>query len=312
MAIALGLAVALVYGAADFLGGRASRHDHPTVVVAVSQATSFGLLVVLLVVDGSPVAGWTSLGFGIGSGLVGLAGVLLLYRGLARGAMGVIAPITAVGAAVVPVTYGLATGERPGATALVGVALALVAVALIASASPAEVAHDAVLGDAGTVGGGPFSPVTGVLVDESHREPAPPARTSASDLALAGAAGAAFGIGFILLAESGDDAGFWPLLAARAASVPVVAVAVRVMGHRLAVRPGNRLAVLGAGTLDVTAIALYLLAARRGLISLVAVLGSLYPVGTVALARLVLGERLVARQLAGLGVALAGVLLIAR
>ncbi len=83
------------------------------------------------------------------------------------------------------------------------------------------------------------------------------------------------------------------------------------MGHRLAIRPGNRLAVVGAGTLDVTAIALYLLAARRGLISLVAVLGSLYPVGTVALARVVLGERLVARQLAGLGLALAGVLLIA-
>lgn len=279
MAIALGLAVALVYGAADFLGGRTSRGNRPAAVVAVSQLTSLVLLGLLLVVDATSPPGARSLGLGAASGVVGLVGVLLLYRGLAVGRMGVIAPVTAVGAAILPLGYGITSGERPSATALVGVVLALVAVVLVASG--------------GTATDGPHEP------------------TSAKELTLAATAGAAFGAGFILLAESGEGSGFWPLLAARSASVPLAVAAALAGGHRLVITRGSRVAVVAAGALDVIAIALYLLASRRGLISLVAVLGSLYPAATVLLARLVLREHLVRTQLVGLVLALAGVVLIA-
>lgn len=281
MAIVLGLAVALVYGAADFLGGRTSRGNHPTVVVALSQVASLVPLAVLLLVDGTALAGARELGFGAGSGLVGLLGVVLLYRGLSRGAMGVVAPITAVGAAVVPVAYGLAIGERPSALALVGIVLALAAVGIIASAVP-------------------------------HEATAPAGRIARGELGVAVGAGAAFGVAFILLAEAGGGgSGFWPVLAGRAVSVPVVVLGALLAGHRLVVAPGSRLPVAVAGFLDVVAIALYLAATRLGLISLVAVLGSLYPAGTVLLARVVLHERLVRAQVAGLALALGGVVLIA-
>ena len=279
MAIVLGLGVALVYGAADFLGGRTSRGNRPAAVVAVSQLTSLALLGLLLVVDATSPPGPGSLGLGAASGVAGLLGVLLLYRGLALGRMGVIAPVTAVGAAILPLAYGIATGERPSAAALVGVAIALVAVALIASG--------------------------GTQPEGDHE------RTSARELALAGAAGAAFGASFILLAESGEGSGFWPLLAARSASVPLAVLAAVRGAHRMTITRGSRLAVVAAGALDVIAIALYLLASRRGLISLVAVLGSLYPAATVVLARVVLRERLVRLQLVGLVLALVGVVLIA-
>lgn len=279
MAIVFGLAVALAYGVADFLGGRTSRGDHPAVVVAMSQVASLVPLTVLLAVDASPVAGARSLAFGAGSGVAGLLGVLLLYRGLSLGAMGVIAPITAVGAAVVPVTYGLATGERPSGPALVGIALALLSVALIASVVP-------------------------------HEGSTPVARADRREVALAAAAGTAFGVGFILLAESGEGSGFWPVAAARGASLPLVLAGCVIAGQRLSITRGSRAAVSTAGFLDVLAIGLYLLASRRGLISLVAVLGSLYPATTVVLARIVLGERLVRLQVVGLVLALAGVALI--
>lgn len=280
MAIVFGLAVALAYGVADFLGGRTSRGDHPAVVVAMSQVASVVPLAVLLAVDASPVAGARSLAFGAGSGVAGLLGVLLLYRGLSLGAMGVIAPITAVGAAVVPVTYGLATGERPSGPALVGIVLALVSVALIASVVP-------------------------------HEGSAQAGRVDRREVALAAAAGASFGLGFIFLAEAGEGSGFWPVAAARGVSLPLVLGGCVIAGRRLSITPGSRVAVSTAGFLDVLAIGLYLLASRRGLISLVAVLGSLYPATTVLLARIVLGERLVRLQVIGLVLALAGVVLIA-
>ena len=280
MAIFLGLAVAVVYGTADFLGGRTSRGNRPAAVVAVSQLTSLVAVGALLAVDGTPPPGAGALTFGAASGVAGLLGVLLLYRGLAVGTMGVIAPVTAVGAAVVPIAYGIITGDRPSAPALLGIVLALGAVGLVASGG----------------GGG----------DGSER------RTSNRELALAGAAGAGFGASFIFLAESGPGTGFWPVLAARAVSAPLALLIAAPGGGSLRISRGTRLQVVASGTLDAAAIALYLLASRRGLISLVAALGSLYPAATVLLARVVLHERLVRTQLVGLILALVGVVLIAR
>lgn len=276
MAVVLGLLVALCYGTGDFLGGVASKRQSAVTVVVASQASGLVFVAALLLLDrgGEPTAG--DLALGAFSGGIGLLGVLLLYRGLAVGRMGVVAPITAVGAAVLPLVAGLLGGERPSATALLGVTGTLLAVVLVARTRPDEHAASA------------------------RRE-----------VALALAAGAAFGAVFIVLDATGEGSGFWPLLGARGTSVAVLGTVA--MLRRLPVMPvaGSAWVVVGAGLLDVGANAVYLLGVREGLLSLVSVLASLYPAATVLLARIVLGERLVRPQLVGLGLGLAGVALIA-
>jgi drug/metabolite transporter (DMT)-like permease len=273
VAVFLGVLVALSYGAGDFLGGLATRSQAVATVVAASQAAALAVLVVVVPPEGSPFA-WGDVGLGAAAGSVGVVGILLLYQGLATGAMGVVAPITAVGAAVVPLVVGLATGERPDPLALVGAAIALGAVALVAGGGPT--------GGSGT-----------------------------RPLLLAVGAGAAFGLVFVLLGATDESSGFWPLLGGRVASVGLLLAWLIRSGTPFVPLPGTRLVVVGAGLLDVTANGLYLLAVREGLLSLVAVLSSLYPAATVVLARVVLHERLQPAQVAGLGLGLAGVTLIA-
>lgn len=281
VAVLLGLAVAVSYGAADFLGGLSAKRSPVTVVVVVSQLCCLPLLAVLLpLAGGDPTA--RSLALGAAAGSVGAVGLWCLYRGLAMGRMSLVAPITAVGAATVPVAWGLARGERPSGAALVGVVIAIVAVALI-SRSPTRAEADAEV-------------ATGLE----------------GAVLLALVAGTAFGTVFVLLDATGADAGFWPLVAGRTASI-VLLLTVTVASGQAMARPAWALlpTIAGAGALDLTANALYLLATRRGLLSLVAVLSSLYPASTVLLARTVLGERLAAQQVVGLALALVGVVLIA-
>ncbi|MDP8986869.1 MAG: EamA/RhaT family transporter, partial [Actinomycetota bacterium] len=176
--------------------------------------------------------------------------------------------------------WGLGSGERPPAVSLIGVAVALMAVALVAGGAP-----------------------------RAGRTPA--REHSRGHLGLAVGAGAAFGLLFILLAGTGAGAGLSPLVAARVASLAVLAVATFAIRAPLRLAPGSGATVAGAGLLDMAANVLFLLAARRGLLSLVAVLASLYPAATSVLARAVLEERLGRVQVGGLGLALAGLVLIA-
>ena len=124
LALVLGLAAGLTYGVADFTGGLASRRAPLVTVLFVSQLFGTCLLLISLpfMTDGSPTP--DAIGWGAAAGLAGAAGVTLLYRGLTRGRMSVVAPVTSVNAASIPVIYGLATGERPGVVALTGVAIA--------------------------------------------------------------------------------------------------------------------------------------------------------------------------------------------
>ncbi|HEX2195385.1 MAG TPA: EamA family transporter, partial [Actinomycetota bacterium] len=137
MAILLGLAAALTYGAGDFVGGLVSRRAPLFTVVLLSQVAGTALLLASLpfLVDSGPTA--SALAWGGASGVAGATGVLFLYKGLAAGRMSVVAPITSVEAAVVPVVWGLAAGERPTAVALAGVGVALLAVLLVAGFEPA-------------------------------------------------------------------------------------------------------------------------------------------------------------------------------
>jgi drug/metabolite transporter (DMT)-like permease len=187
--------------------------------------------------------------------------------------MSVVAPITGVEAAVVPLVFGLLTGERPSAGALTGVVLALAAVVLVSSAASTE--------------GGPRAGLLEAL-----------------------GAGIAFGLFFIALEQAPSESGVWPLIGARISSIVLVLTVAMVGGVKLKPPAGSLRPTAAAGLLDTCANAFYLLAVRQGLLSLVAVLTSMYPAATVALARVVLKERLTPIQLVGIALALVAVILI--
>lgn len=277
MAVILGLAVAAAYGTGDFFGGLASRRSPLASVVVLSQAIGLGFLGVLVfLIDGALEPGKAA--FAAAAGVVGGVGITGLYRGLALGRMNVVAPTTAVGAAVVPVMWGLTQGERPSTTALVGVVLAIVAIVFVSR----------VPGDEAAAAGGSQALVLAVL------------------------AGIGFGVVFVVLAETGDGTGLWPLLVMRATSVTLLGSAALLTGRPLS--PGGLApmkVIAATGILDVSANALFVLASQEGLLSLVAVLSSLYPAFTVVLARIVLAERLGRMQMVGMAMAGAGILLIA-
>ncbi|HEX9823948.1 MAG TPA: EamA family transporter [Actinomycetota bacterium] len=275
MPIVLGLAAALSYGAADFLGGTAAKRVGPAAVVLFSQAiglTVFLLFLPLFIDDGltSGSAAWAGL-----SGLVGAVGVGLLYRGLAAGRMSVVAPVSAVVGATVPVVVALTTGESPTSMQLVGVLVALVAVALV-SATP-------------------------------ERDPGAGRRRG---LPEAFGAGLAFGIFFLTFNEAGDQGGVWPLVVARLASVALFGAIALLGRRRVRFERGVRLPIAATGVLDLAANLCFLLGSQRGLLSIVAVLTSLYPGTTVLLARVVLRERMTPLQSGGLVAALVGIALI--
>jgi uncharacterized membrane protein len=206
---------------------------------------------------------WSSI-----AGVAGLAGIVLLYRALAAGAMAVVAPVTAVTAALVPMAAGLLSERTPGALALSGAALAVVAIALVS------------LGPGG---------VRGVV------------RPRLVGQALL--AGALFGLFFTALGQTSESAGMWPLVGVRVSSIVVgIALMIRT-GTSLRLGPRVLPWVLAAGVLDVAANALYLAAAARGHLSVVAAIASLYPASTVLLALAVERERLRPLQIAGLGLA---------
>lgn len=283
MTVALSLAAALLYGAADFCGGLASRRASSLAVVVWSQATGFAILLAALAfVPGRPYA--SDLGWGALCGVAGAAAIALLYRGLAVGVMGVVSPLTAVVADVVPIVFAVARGERPGALGIAGIVCALAAVVLVSAVPVSE--------------GAP-------LARTEPRRRLPPGVPEALG------AGVAFGFFLIALARTHPDGGLYPLAAMRVVSLVVlVAGGLALRGALRISRPGYRL-VIGAGAIDMLANVAFLFAARRGELAIVAVLTGLYPAGTVTLAAFVAGERLVATQWAGVVVALAGVVAIA-
>jgi drug/metabolite transporter (DMT)-like permease len=276
VAVLLALGCAVVYGASDFLGGLASRRTSVFGVVAFSQLAGLVALVGLLPWLGGRV-GPADLGWGAAAGVAGATGLVVFFRTLARGVMSVIAPVTAVTAAAVPVLVGLAGGDRIDAWAALGILLALAAVVLVSA--------------------------EGGLAALRTARPAsvPPALL----------AGSMFGLFFVLLDRTSDDSGLTPLVTARLASV-ALAVGIALVGRQSmrASRPALPL-VVASGLGDMSANALFLLATQQpGQLAITGVLASLYPVSTVVLAQVVLRERLAAAQVAGLGTAVAAVVLI--
>ena len=275
MSVLLALAASLAWGFADFGAGVGARRLPVLVVATIGQ--SAGLLlagaVVLATSDSTPTRAqfaWAAF-----AGLIGVVGIGAFYRALAIGTMGIVGPITAT-AAVVPLAYALARGERPSTMQGVGVGLAVV----------------------------------GVIAASLEHVPERAARRFGVGVGLALIAALSFGGSLIGLSRAAPGGTGWAVFTMRAAVVPLVLIAVLVLRPKLPQSSRGWLLLVGVGIGDTGATLLYGAASTRGLLSVVAVLASLYPIVIVVLARVLLAERVARPQLAGVAVALAGVALI--
>jgi len=268
----LALLSALTFGSADFLGGIATRKSGRVFsVVVISQVAGLSMVLAGLAVGGGELIR-DDIGWAAGGGVAGSVGLVLLYRGLSIGTMSVVAPLSAILTAVVPVAWGLTTGERPSAVAFTGIPLALLAIALVSGTRPSQ-----------------FRQGPGMLEGIG--------------------AGVGFGVFFILIANS-ESTELWTLTFARLASISVIIAVALLSRASLRPAPGSGWLILGIGTIDTLANLLFLMAERRGLLTLVSVITALYPASTVLLARVFLHESLSRTQWIGLILAAVGVGLI--
>lgn len=274
IAILLALGSSLTWGAADFAGGFASRRLPVATVAFLSQAAGFVLLIAFAAGSGSSLHR-DGLLLGLAAGAGGGIGLAAFYAALARGTMSVVSPIVACGA-VVPLGLALAGGERPRTLALAGAVLAL--------------------------GGAVLASV------EEHRA-AESDRRSAVLLALLAAVALGCFVYFLGLGSQ-HGGSLSALLGARIGSFTLLGILVIRLRSPLRAAPLQLAAVAAIGIVDVSANALFALASERGLLAIVSVLGSLYPIATVLLAHVVLGERLTRTQRGGVAVALVGVALV--
>lgn len=277
MTVLLSLFAAASYGLADFNGGWFAKRGNPWGVSLVAQLSSTLIVGVVALVDGgSPTsADW---GWAVVAGIANGFGTAFLYRGLSSGRMGVVAPVSGVGAVLVPVLVGTVTGERPGTAVWVGIAMALPAIWLVSRE--------------------PSSTVAG----------SPPASSGVLDGVLAGLG---FGVLFAALGQLSSDAGFFPLaLNQLVAGGAIVLVALALRQDWV---PRDRWALGGviSGALASLATGLFQVATQQGYLSVAAVITSLYPAFTVLLAALVLREKVHRGQALGLALCAASVVLVA-
>jgi drug/metabolite transporter (DMT)-like permease len=276
IAIALGLAASLSWGVADFLGGIQSRRMPVVAVVLGSQLAGLALVAVIVAIRGEGAPGGDFVVYAALSSVAGIVGLTSFYKALSIGAMGVVAPLSST-AAVIPVAVGIATGDRPSALQGIGVAVAIAGVVL-ASREAGEEARSSRAVSAG------------------------------AGFALISAVG--FGCFFLAIDRASDGDVLWAVCVNRTVSVSLLGLALLITRPKLGIKGADMRTLAIVGVLDIAANGFFALAATKGLVSVVAVLSSLYPVMTVILARVVLKERLHAVQRIGAFTALAGVALI--
>ena len=266
----LALSSSLVWGVSDYVGGAITKRAPAQVVVLWSQAIGFFVAIAGALVIGGHL-GVSSALWGAAAGVGGGVALVSFYQGLATGRMAVVAPVASLVGAGLPIVVGLALGERPSPTTLAGIAVAIPAIWLVAGGEPGE-------GRAG--------------------------------IGLAIAAGVGFGVFFVFLGQTPEEAGLWPLVPARITSVTTMTAVTMAtgVGFRIERRLYGGILVAGAG--DMTANMLFLVAAQTGLLSVVSVLASLYPAITVLLAR-IFGESVTRGQWFGVAMAMVAVGLIA-
>jgi drug/metabolite transporter (DMT)-like permease len=280
LGIALGLASSISWGLSDFLGGSQSRRLPALSVLIVSQPVGFVLAMAIALSSGPDPLGAGDTAAAVGGGAAGVMALGCFYVAMARGAISVVAPVASLGV-IVPIVVGLGRGEDPTGLQMAGLALALVGISL--------------------------------AVRETDHADSPSVPTVS--IVLAGLAGLGFGAFFVGMDSAADTDALWATAYARVGGISVVAGAA--LAASVVARGNLRFSraalpvLLAIGLLDILANTLFAFASREGLLALVAVAGSLYPVVTVLLARFVLGERLAPLQQGGVVLALAGTALLA-
>jgi len=270
--VLFGLASAIAWGAGDFGGGWASRRAPVLGVSLVVQVMGVALAVGLALLAGEPGLEPAGIAISSAAGVVVVVGILGLYQGLAVGRMGVVAPVTGVIAAVMPVVAGIAMAGLPAASVLAGIVLAFLAVVLVS------------------------------------RIPGEEGRRSGIEFALV--AGVGIGCFNILIGLLPDGHVFGPLVVVKVSAAVVMAVIV-VLGGRTWRVPRHTLpVVIAVGLFDMAGNALYVLATQAGRLDVAATLSSLYPVTTILLAVLLLGERVTRSHAVGIAAAVAAIALI--
>jgi drug/metabolite transporter (DMT)-like permease len=275
LGIGLGFASSVAWGISDFLGGLQSRRISAITVLLVSQPVGLVLaLAVALAAGGDPLSAHDTV-IAVGAGAAAVLALGAFYRAMALGSVSVVATIGALGV-LVPVAAGVIQGDRPAAIQAIGAAAGLAGVVLVA------------------------------------REPDPEWRAAGrTSVGLAALAALGFGTFFLGLDATAGRQPAWTIVAVRCGGVATLLIAAAYARPSMRIESGLLPALLAIGCLDVLANSLFAVATNHGLLSLVAVAGSLYSAVTVLLARFVLGERLAAIQRAGVVVALLGVSLIA-
>jgi drug/metabolite transporter (DMT)-like permease len=277
LGLGLGLTSSLCWGVSDFIGGLSARRLPLLFVMISSQAVGLAVVIGVVAVRGTSAPGLVRLLPAVGGGLTGIAALTSFYRALAIGTMSVVAPIAATGVSV-PVVVGIARGDHPASSQLVGIVIAVIGV---------------------------------VLASREHGPGIEDRGASRASIALALLSAAGFGCYFVGVQSSARADPMWALLASRVAGVALLLVVAAVQGGIAVARPGRLWPLALMGVLDVSATGFYAVATRHGLLSVVSVAASLYPLATVLLARVVLGERVRRVQELGIAAALAGVVLMA-
>jgi uncharacterized membrane protein len=276
----LALTSAATFGAADFLGGLATRRGGTVAVVIISQTAGLVLVAMCLPLLPPATPVWRDALWGVAAGLAGGVGVGLLYYGLATAPMTIVAPVTAICAVLVPVVVGIGGGDSLSLLTSIGILLACAAIVL--------------------VGQGAMPEATLAL----------PAGSVVRGLQIAIPSGLVVGLFLVALQRTPPSAGLWPLVVARIVSISLFGAAAFATRQRVLMSRGATATAIAGGTLDMLANILYLVAVRQGQLSVIATLASLYPASTVLLARIVLRERLTFSQTIGVGGALAAIALI--
>ena len=274
LAITYGICSALAWGAGDFSGGFATKRGSVFTVILYSQIIGGILLIGLQILIGENKLETRHLAWGGAAGICGVLGLMALYKGLATGRMGIVAPLSAVLTAVVPLVFAFIAEGIPKHTQVLGFGGALIAVWLFSSTR-----------------GGSYA--------------------LRSEIMLSLSAGMGFGLFFICIDRVSGEAILWPLVAARLASVTIMALILGSRGQ-LSLPQGRLWPLIAlAGLLDTAGNAFFALASQLGRLDVSAVLASMYPATTVMLARFVLKEKISGRQQIGLAVACVALGLIA-
>lgn len=299
LAIALALGASLCWGSGDFLGGLTTRRASLWAVIVGSQAVGLAGAALVTLATGHGWPGLHAVWPVLLGGLASVVAISCFYKALAIGSMSVVAPISATNA-VIPFLVGLATGERPGAVQLIGVALAAVGVLLVAS-EPARSGE--------TIG-------AAALPNEPAVEPAavaaaPARRNQRRAIVLALVAAVAMGLVLVGYDATARYDALWAMLGGRLSSAVCFSVVFLVMRPHIEMRRSALPFIVAVGLLDTGANGLFALATTQGYLSIVSVLGAVYPVVTVLLAYLLLRERIAKHQMAGAVATLAGIALIA-